>query len=154
MRVVPPTDQMAGVGQGSVCITCHNNDTGFAAAQRIGKGLSDVNAKIEDAKDILKRAERAGMEVSRPKFELRDSSDGLTQARVLIHTASADELEKALGPAMDVAAKSYGAGESAFGELSYRRKGLAVSLVFILFLAVLVYLKIRQIEREPPTIET
>ena len=124
-QFMPPTDQMAGVGQGSVCITCHNNDKGFAAAQRIGKGLGDVNGKIEDAKDILERAERAGMEVSQSKFDLQDASDGLTQARVLIHTASADELEKALGPAMDVANKSYGAGETAFAELSFRRKGLA-----------------------------
>ncbi len=152
--IMPPTDQMAGVGQGSVCTTCHSNDAGFAAAQRIGKGLGDVKAKIDEAKDLLEKAERAGMEVSRPKFELRDSSDGLIQARVLVHSASADELEKAIGPAMEIAAKSYGAGESAFAELGYRRKGLAVSLVFILFLAVLVYLKIRQIEREPPPAES
>jgi predicted CXXCH cytochrome family protein len=152
--ILPPTDLMAGVGEGSVCTSCHNNDTGFAAAQRIGKGLGDVNAKIEDAKDILDRAERAGMEVSRPKFELRDASDGLTQARVLVHTASADELEKALTPAMEVAAKSYTAGEAAFDELSYRRKGLGVSLIFILFLALLVYLKIWQIERNPHPVES
>ena len=152
--ILPPTDAMAGVGAGSVCTSCHNNDAGFSSAQRIGKGLNDVNAKVEVAKEILEQAERAGMEVSRAKFELRDSSDGLTQARVLIHTASADELEKALGPAMEIAAKSYGAGESAFAELGYRRKGLAVSLVFILFLALLVYLKIRQIESEPPPVES
>ena len=89
------------------------------------------------------------MEVSRPKFELRDASDGLTQARVLVHGVSADEVTGALAPAMEVASKSYAAGEAAFGELSYRRKGLAVSLVFILFLALLVYLKIRQIESKP-----
>ena len=94
------------------------------------------------------------MEVSHPKFDLQDSIDGLTQARVLIHTSSADEVAKALGPAMDVANKSYGAGEGAFAELAFRRKGLAVSLVFILLLAGLVYLKIRQIESEPPPAET
>jgi len=152
--IMPPTDQMAGVGPGSTCTSCHSNDAGFAAAERIGNGLSSVNAKIADAKDILERAERAGMEVSRPRFELRDASDGLTQARVLIHSASADELEKALGPALEVATKSYNAGEGAFGELTYRRKGLGVSLIFILFLALLVYLKIRQIESSPPPAET
>lgn len=146
--IAQPTDQMAGVGEGSKCTICHTNDAGFAGAQRIGKGLLDVSNKIEEAKEILDRAERAGMEVSRPKFELRDSSDGLTQARVLIHSASADEVENALRPAMEIAAKSYVAGEDAFGELSFRRKGLIVSLAFILFLALLVYLKVRQIERE------
>jgi predicted CXXCH cytochrome family protein len=152
--IMPPSDKMAGTAPGSVCISCHNNDKGFAAADRIGKGLTGVSVRIDDAKEILDRAEKAGMEVSRPKFDLRDASDGLTQARVLIHTGSADELEKALGPAKDVADKSYAAGESAFSELSYRRKGLAISLVFILFLAGLVYLKIRQIESMPPPVET
>lgn len=153
-EILPPTDQMAGVGPGSVCTSCHVNDAGFAAAQRIGKGLHDLQANVEKAKEHLEKAERAGMEVSRPKFELQDSADGLIQARVLIHTSSADEVEKALSPAMEIAAKSYGAGESAFAELSYRRSGLAVSLVFILFLALLVYLKIRQIESKPPPVES
>ena len=152
-RNILVTDQMAGVGQGSVCTSCHTNDAGFASAQRIGQGLLSLQTNVHNAEEILERAERAGMEVSRPKFELRDATDGLTQARVLIHTVSAAEVDTALAPAMAVAAKSYAAGESAFGELSFRRKGLVVSLVFILFLALLVYLKIRQIEREPASAE-
>lgn len=152
--ILPPTDMMAGVGEGSVCTSCHTNDAGFASAQRIGLGLANLQTNIHGAQEILERAERAGMEVSRPKFELRDAADGLTQARVLIHTVSADEVEGALAPALGVAAKSYSAGESAFAELSYRRKGLVVSLVFILFLALLVYLKVRQIESEPDEAET
>jgi hypothetical protein len=47
---------------------------------------------------------------------------------------------------MEVANNGYQAGVGALAELSFRRKGLAVSLLFILFLAMLVYLKIRQIE--------
>jgi hypothetical protein len=47
--------------------------------------------------------------------------------------------------------KSYRAGEDAMAELGFRRKGLAVSLFFIVFLAVLVYLKIREIEGRQQT---
>lgn len=148
--ILAPTDKMIGVGSGSICISCHNNDAGFAAAARIGKGLGELQASIDGAKDILERAERSGMEVSRPKFEIADAVDGLTQARVLLHSSNADEVEKALGPAMEVAAKSHAAGTAAFEELSFRRAGLAVSLVFILLLALLVYLKVRQIEHRPP----
>lgn len=148
--ILPPSDKLIGVDAGSVCISCHNNDAGFSAAARIGKGLGELQANIDGAKDILERAERAGMEVSRPKFEITDAVNGLTQARVLLHSSNADEVEKALGPAMEVAAKSHAAGVAAFEELSFRRAGLAVSLVFILFLALLVYLKIRQIEARPP----
>lgn len=151
--IMPPTDLMAGVGDGSVCTSCHTADKGFAAAQRIGGGLDKLNTGIHDASDILDRAENAGMEVSKPKFELRAATDALTQARVLVHGVSPDEVETALTPGMDVAAKSYHAGESAFAELSFRRKGLVVSLFFILFLAGLVYLKVRQIEGRFPFVK-
>lgn len=150
-QILPPTDAMAGAGAGSVCTSCHSNDAGFAAAGRMGGGLLDLQTSIERAKEHLENAERAGMEVSRPLFELRDAVDGLTQARVLVHTSSADQVEEALKPAAEVAAKSYAAGDSAFGELSFRRKGLVVSLFFILFLASLVYLKVRQIEKKYPS---
>lgn len=148
--VLPPNDAMAGVGQGSTCTQCHQNDKGFAAARRIGEGMENLQASIHNSTDILERAERAGMEVSKPQFELKEANDALTQARVLVHTASADQIEGAITPGLEIAAKTYQAGEGAFAELAYRRKGLVVSLFFILFLAGLVYLKVRQIEGKYP----
>ena len=74
----------------------------------------------------------------------------LTHARVLIHASSTAELDKVMAPGLEVAGKGYQAGLDALAELGFRRKGLAVSLVFILFLALLVYLKIRQIESRQP----
>ena len=148
--ILAPDDRMLGIGEGSSCIGCHSNDKGFTAAKTMSGRIEELKIKISGATDILERAERAGMEVSRPKFELREAVDGLTQARVLIHSSSTDEVEKAITPGMEIATKSYTAGENAFAELSFRRKGLAVSLVFILFLAFLVYLKIKQIESKMP----
>jgi hypothetical protein len=86
------------------------------------------------------------MEVSKPKFELKGATDALTHARVLIHSSSTDEVDKVVGPGLEVAGKGFQAGLGALAELRFRREGLAVSLVFILFLAALVYLKVRQIE--------
>ena len=86
------------------------------------------------------------MEVSRPKFELREALDSLTHARVLIHTSSTTEVDKVVGPGLEVSRKGYQAGLAALAELSFRRKGLVVSLFFILILAALVYLKVRDIE--------
>jgi predicted CXXCH cytochrome family protein len=150
--IQPPSDTMAGVGNGSVCTQCHKDkdDKGFVGAQRIGGGMEKLNTDVQSAGALLDLAERAGMEVSKPKFDLAEAADALTQARVLVHSANPDEVEKALGPGEEVATKSYQAGVAAFAELAYRRKGLIISLIFILFLASLVYLKIRQIEGKPP----
>jgi hypothetical protein len=108
--------------------------------------IDELIASTDKSEEILNRAERVGMEVSRPKFELKGATDALTHARVLIHSSSAEEVDKVIGPGLQVAAKGYEAGMAALAERRFRREGLAVSLVFILFLAGLVYLKLRQIE--------
>jgi predicted CXXCH cytochrome family protein len=149
--IAAPTDELIGTGQKSVCISCHSvNDKGLAAAGQMRNMIDGLLGEIEKSHGILDRAERAGMEVSRPKFELREAIDGVTHARVLIHTSSPVEVEKVIAPAVNVAHKTYGAGEAALAELNVRRKGLIVSLVFILFLALLVYLKLRDMESRQP----
>jgi predicted CXXCH cytochrome family protein len=140
-------DEMIGIGQQSTCVSCHaQGDNGYQAAAKIREMIGELMTANGNALAILNRAERAGMEVSRPKFELSEAKDSLTNARVLIHSFSIGEVEKVVKPGLGVALKSYQAGENAIAELGFRRKGLAVSLFFILFLAVLVYLKIREIE--------
>lgn len=149
--ILKPSDQMIGTGATSVCISCHKTaeDKGYIAAGKMRGKIDELLKSINDSTEILHRAEIAGMEVSRPKFELREASDGLTHARVLIHTSSPEEMDKVVGPALAVSAKGYQAGLNSLAELNFRRKGLAVSLFFILFLAVLIYLKIKQIESVP-----
>ena len=145
--IATPTDQLIGSHQGSLCVNCHTNgDKGFVAADHMRTRIDQLIASIDKSNEILGVAERKGMEVSKPKFDLKGATDALTHARVLIHSSSISEVDKVVTPGLEVAGKGYQAGLDALAELSFRRKGLAVSLVFILFLALLVYLKIRQIE--------
>jgi predicted CXXCH cytochrome family protein len=149
--IATPTDQMIGTQQGALCVNCHTNgDKGFAAAAHMRTRIDQLIASINKSNEILSVAERKGMEVSKPKFDLKGATDALTHARVLIHSSSNNEVDKVVGPGLDVAGKGYQAGVDALDELSFRRKGLAVSLVFILFLALLVYLKVRQLEIRQP----
>jgi predicted CXXCH cytochrome family protein len=149
--IATPTDQLIGTQQGALCVNCHTNgDKGFAAAAHMRTRIDQLIASINKSNAILSVAERKGMEVSKPKFDLKGATDALTHARVLIHSSSNNEVDKVVGPGLDVAGKGYQAGVDALDELSFRRKGLAVSLVFILFLALLVYLKVRQLETRQP----
>ena len=145
--IFKPNDAMIGTQQGALCINCHSNgDKGFAAAGMMRTRIDELIASIDKSTGILTQAERKGMEVSKPKFELKGATDALTHARVLIHSSSTAEVNKVVGPGLEAADKGYQAGVAALGEWKFRREGLAVSLIFILFLAFLVYLKIRQIE--------
>jgi len=146
--ILQPSDQMIGTSSGSLCINCHTSgDKGFVAAGRMRSRIDELIASIGKSTDILNTAERAGMEVSRPKFEMKDATDALTHARVLIHSSSPVEVDKVAEPGLAASVKGYQAGLDALAERRFRRQGLAVSLIFILFLAALVYLKVRDIER-------
>ena len=146
--ILPPSDEMLGTAEKSVCTSCHTEkeDNGFVTAGEMRARIGELITAINAANDILNQAERSGMEVSRPKFELNEARDALTHARVLIHSFSLDEVDRVIKPGLEIARKGHRAGEDSLSEWSYRRKGLAASLFFILFLAALVYLKLRQIE--------
>jgi predicted CXXCH cytochrome family protein len=145
--ILSPADEMIGVGEKSVCVSCHTEgDNGFKAAGQMRDRIDELMARINGSLEILNRAELRGMEVSRAKFEMSEARDNLTHARVLIHAFSIDEVEKVIKPGLEIADKGYRAGEGALEEWGFRRKGLGVALFFILFLAALIYLKLRQIE--------
>jgi nitrate/TMAO reductase-like tetraheme cytochrome c subunit len=147
--ITPPSDEMLGVGEKSACTHCHGKgDSGYAAAEKMKARMDEMSASINNSNDILNRAERAGMEVSKPRFELNEAKDALTQARVMVHTFSTDELDKVINPGLDISTKGYNAGRAALDELSFRRKGLAGSLFFILLFAALIYLKVREVEKK------
>lgn len=153
-EILQPHDEMIGTGPKSTCTACHvEGDKGHETAARLRATIDELAGANESAMNVLTGAERAGMEVSRAKFELNDARDSLTNLRVVIHAVSKEEAEKVAAPGLAIARKSHKAGVDALAELGFRRKGLAVSLVFILFLASLIYLKVRQIESKEPKVD-
>lgn len=143
-----PTDEMLGTGTQSACVTCHSEgDAGYEAARAMRQMLDELIAQIDQAQTSVERAARAGMEVSRPQFELGDARDSLVNGRVVIHHFSPSELKTALASGLETTRRVHQAGQQALAELHFRRKGLAASLVVILLAVVSIYLKIRQIER-------
>lgn len=154
-KIVPPGDFMIGTAEGSVCTSCHiEGDGGYVAARQIRGMIDNLSGRMDSAMAVLGKAERAGMEVSRPKFELSDARNSLTNARVLVHSFSVDEVEKVIKPGLETADRSEKAGNAALADLTFRRKGLGVSLFFILFVAVLIYIKVRQLESRHPGAES
>ena len=143
-----PSDDTIGTAAQSICVKCHDSgEAGFLAAEAMHRQLRELDGKITDADLILGRAARAGMEVSRPRFELVSARDGLINARVVVHSAAPEELSKVVAPSVTIAEKAQRAGEDALKEMQFRRKGLGVSLLIIAIAIVSIYLKIRQIEK-------
>ncbi len=142
-------DGMIGSTPQAVCVRCHDKgEPGFLAAESMHRRFDELDGKIRAADQILTQAARAGMEVSRPRFELTGARDGLINGRVVIHSFNPAALDEVIDASVAIAEKAHRSGEDAIGELQFRRKGLAVSLIMIGLAVVSIYLKIRQIERQ------
>ena len=143
-----PSDEMLGVGKQSVCVECHFEGTSsFKAAAAMSGQISDLAAQIRRAGEILQEASNDGMEVSRPQFDLREAGNKLINARVVVHSFAPGQVEAAVKPGLEVAGKAHQAGLVALSDFQFRRKGLAVSLLFIAIAVAAIFLKLRQIER-------
>ena len=98
------------------------------------------------AREVLERSERAGMEVSRPIYDLVEGRDRLVRARVEVHGFATAAVRKVTEEGERIATASEQAGWKALADLAYRRKGLAVSVAILLFMIGLLLFKIREIE--------
>lgn len=146
--IARPVDEHLGSGPTSMCRSCHSEgDKGWRVGEQLRSGLAMMELSIAAADRSLARASEAGMEVSRPEFELRDARDKLVNARVMIHSLSVADIDSLVASSQATSTKAKEAGIAAMHELDYRRNGLGLSLVVIMVAAVSVYVKVRTIER-------
>jgi hypothetical protein len=143
--IAAPTDAMLGTEPKSTCVECHDDSSkGFAAAREMKAGIVQLSGNLDAAKDLLQKAERAGMEVSKPVYDLTEGRDKLTLARVDIHTFDVNAVGKTLEEGEKIAASALESGRKALADLAYRRKGFAISAAILLLMIGLLLIKIRQ----------
>lgn len=146
-----PTDEMIGIGPNSICLDCHEEGSkGYNTAAAIHEQIENLKNKISFADSLVSKAERAGMQVSEAQFQLRDADDALIKARTMIHSLSEGQTTEVTREGLDLVEEAIVAGKEALAELQFRRKGLALSIVFILVLALGIYLKIRELDKKHP----
>lgn len=147
--IVATSDAMLSAGDQSVCASCHPaNSSGATVAAKMLGSIDRLKASTEKASQTLTSAERAGMEVSQPLFELNEAKTALIKARAAIHSFDQATVEKEIEPGLKVSERAYVRGVKALDELQFRRKGLAISALIILALVIGLVLKIRQMEKK------
>jgi hypothetical protein len=148
--VLPPNDEMLGVGKESTCTGCHApGEPGYVAAEKMAQTVVRLQNRITEATELLNIAERKGMEVSEDRFALQGAQDGLVESRVLAHGFDLERFLAAANAGIAAADAGVAAGRKAFAELRFRRLGLSLSLLVILAVIVGLTLKVREIERRP-----
>jgi len=144
------SDAMVAFVKPSPCADCHRNDSSDKAAPamlRIRGLLDSLTAGQKEAEAVLDRAENLGMDIADARYSLKDVNQARVKARVAIHSFAEKEFEEAARPGIVVAASARAAGKEAIHEHRFRRQGLVVSTLIVTLAALLLWLKIRQIER-------
>jgi hypothetical protein len=140
-RIVHPTDALLGTGKQSVCTNCHTaGDAGYQVADQFLQQIDHFETSVTNSDEILNRAESDGMEVSQARLEQDQARDALTKARVTVHSFNLARMQEDILAGLKTTDKTYQEGKAALAERDYRRKGLGVSLFFIV--AVLVGLRL------------
>ena len=148
--VRPASDKLVSFDAPSPCAKCHRNDGTDKSAPEIVRmrGLLDSLTVGQTATlAVLSHAENLGMDVTDARYSLKDVNQSVVQSRVAIHSFHVQKLEEAARPGIAIIAQANRAGEEAVHEYGFRRQGLAISTLIVTFLVVLLWLKIRQIER-------
>jgi predicted CXXCH cytochrome family protein len=147
------SDNMVGAAGPAVCANCHQENSEEGRKVRlIRMSLDGLRTEVERAEEILNRAERAGMEVSQARFDLRGASDTLLKARVSVHRADPAGVKALAEEGNKIAGKEYAKGVQALEELAFRHHGLWVAVGIILVTIAGLVFKIREGDRRqgPP----
>jgi len=140
-------DRMLSVVGDGVCGVCHTDDASKAKILNMQSSILKLRLDIDTTSEVLERAERAGMEVSKPKFDLDQVHVELIKSRVAVHAFNPEKISDLTTPAMKNGAAARKNGDAALEEIGIRRRGLGYALIGIAITIIGLVLKIREIEQ-------
>ncbi|OGD19991.1 MAG: hypothetical protein A2W03_16100 [Candidatus Aminicenantes bacterium RBG_16_63_16] len=147
-KILMPSDEMLAGGQSDVCVQCHDSGTGpFDAGLDMRRRLQAFVAAYAHDEGLLDQAENKGVEASEARFRLQEANTALIEVRNLTHGLTFPTIEARLADGVKVLDDVRARGEAALREARFRMTGLVVATFFILLLALALYFKIRDLQR-------
>ena len=148
-RIHHPDDDFLGTGKSAICATCHiASEPAGQMADGTHKSLRHIEAEIVNAKSLLDRADRAGIDVADAQMELTQANDALAKARVSLHSAQPARVAADLEAGAKVVAHMQAVGNMALKERDHRRKAIVLPVMALAGLFVTTGLYIRALERK------
>ncbi len=146
--IKPTFDEMIGINNVAVCVECHDDDSeGYRVASAMRSSIDSLKLAIFETETIIKKAEHKGVEGGQAGFDLGAAKDNLTMVRSTIHTFNLEKVTEITTSGIKTANEVKTVAEAALGDISTRQIGLAVSLLVVIFVAFMLWLKIKQVDR-------
>ncbi len=148
-RIMKPSDDMLGVGQGAVCVKCHNpSSKGFKTALVIKGSIEELKTEIAKARGPALKAERLGMDVEDALFDINEADSSLTKARAYIHSFSKDEVSAVVKEGESLAKKGSELAQKAIDNFNSRRRWYIFVMLTIFIFSLALYARIRILEKK------
>ena len=110
-------------------------------------GIDGLKSRLDRSSALVADIRNAGMDVTSQELAMAEARTRLTLARTEMHASKVEGVDLVLTEGLKLVDDVDAAGQRSLAELSFRRRGLAVSLVAILLVVVGLVFKIRQIDR-------
>lgn len=145
-HIEPPNDTWVGLDDKANCATCHDATIpGADVITAVRKGFDDLALRMTAARDVLGRAETAGMLVEDGRLALHEATEAHVRMRVQVHAFATPPFDDVLKPGLAAADKASGIGHAAMAELQYRRRGLVIATLVIVGFLITLFVKIRRL---------
>lgn len=146
--VLKTSDEILNPEKG-LCLNCHKKeDKGGILMVHFYNELKNYESSIEENGKNAKRAEQGGIFMEDTFLNLQEARVRIVKARTLIHTFAREKFDETLKEGFEILSKEKKEIERAFKEISTRRKGFIIFTSIAVLLAILIFLKIRDMEKK------
>ena len=144
-------DAMLATGSGALCTECHrqysNNPDCEATANFFHQTITRMDQARTHLVAVSEKTAAKGLDVDPINGQMTELTDALKRSRTHIHSFSRNTFQQAVLPGEAAIKQADLLVESARREYKFRQTGLAVSIGAIGLLMILIYLKLRQLEK-------
>ncbi len=147
--IAKPTDNFVGTSKKAVCVDCHDKgDKGFLVADSIHVLLNQASVLYDSAQAVKENVVIVGMDDVELGFILQDAHQAIVHARTTVHTFTPVMVKEKTDEAVKNAQAAIALGKKELDDYSYRRFGLGISTLIITLLVIVLFFKIKSIEKE------
>lgn len=147
--IAKPTDDFVGTAKGAVCIDCHDaGEKGFLTADTIHTLLKKATTTYDSAMALRKKVLIVGMDDVDLDFMLQDAHQAMVHARTTVHTFVPAKIKEKTDEVVKNSRAALALGQEELDDYAYRRFGLGVATLIITLLAIVLYLKVKTMEKE------
>jgi predicted CXXCH cytochrome family protein len=144
-------DSMLSEESSPLCYECHReyadqNKQCIATAKYFYASITSLATESDSLGEQMHVLAEKGLDIDPLSSALEELDDSLRQLRSRIHSFEKSEFEDVETPGREVVEKGWRLVADAEAEHRYRRNGLIASLVVMVLLVVVIYLKLREIE--------